>query len=114
MMSDGKVCEHCLLGILVYSLYGTKRVYECELGIKYMHKDLLAGFTDPCDGYYCGTGKRGEKWSPKYNRISYSQMRKSEECISNERREKEDRKKQANKLRKQAEELLLQARDLDK
>jgi hypothetical protein len=113
-MSDGKVCEHCLLGILVYSLYGQKRVYECELGIKYMHKDLLAGFTDTCDGYYCGNGKRGEAWVPKYERISYSQMRKSEECLSDERREKEYNSEKANKLRKQAEELLMQARDLEK
>jgi len=37
-----KVCEHCLIGMLLTSMCGRFRVYECELGIH--DKDWLAGF----------------------------------------------------------------------
>lgn len=112
-MSDGKTCEHCLIGITCYSLYGKFKVYECEKGERYMQQDLIAGFIEPCYGYHCGTGKRGETWKPKYKRIPTSQMRKSESCIQDEEEESESRRKDADSLKKQALELLLKAKELE-
>lgn len=113
-MQDGKVCTHCLLGIVCLSLYGKFRVYECEKGIEYMCKDLLAGFVEPCDGYHCGYGKRGEKWRPKYKRIHWSEMRKSEDCIQDEKEDTEKRHREAEQLRKEAMDLMVKAKELEK
>lgn len=108
---DSKVCEHCLLGVAIYTFYGRYRVYECELNI--YPKDCLAGFYEPCRGYHCGTGKRGEDWKPKYKQISESDMRKSKDCLDDEREERRYRDEKAARLRKEAEELLLKARELE-
>jgi len=113
-MRDGKVCEHCLLGIVMISFYGNFRVYECEKGIEYEPKDWLAGFSNPCEGFHCGTGKRGEKWTPTYKRILMSQMRKSKSCIEDEKKEAEKRRKEAEELRKEALILIRKADALEK
>ena len=107
----GKVCEHCQIGMALYTFYGRQRVYECALN---QHsKDCLAGFYEPCEGYHCGNGKRGEDWKPKYKQISISSMKKSEECLQQESEEKHDRDQKAARLRKEAEKLLLEARELE-
>lgn len=107
-----KVCEHCQIGMSLYTFYGRQRVYECALNQH--HKDCLAGFYEPCEGYHCGNGKRGEDWKPKYKQIPIDQMKKSEECLQQELEEKQERDQKAARLRKEAEELLLKARDLEK
>jgi len=106
-----KVCEHCQIGMSLYTFYGRQRVYECKLNL--YPKDCLAGFYEPCEGYHCGNGKRGEDWKPKYKQISISSMKKSEECLQQELEEKRDRDQKAARLRKEAEKLLLQARELE-
>lgn len=106
-----KVCEHCLLGMVLYSLYGNFRVYECKLNIH--NKDCLAGFYEPCNGYYCSVGKR-ETLKPKYKLIEERDMKKSEDCLQQEKEELQERKEKADRLRKEAEELLFKAREIEK
>ena len=116
-----EVCEHCLIGILVTSMYGRFRVYECEMGIH--DKDWLAGFERPCVAHpSCETSKQVLKsynhgkdkgWEReykfRYKRIPFSEMRKSEECIRQEREMEAARKKEAEQLRAKAIELIRQA-----
>jgi hypothetical protein len=98
-------------------------MYECE---KNRHqKEWLAGFEEPCTGSrWCGNETRkivsygGEKeWEytfhPDYKTIPRSKMRKSEDCLRQEREDRESNEKEASRLRKEASELLLKARDLD-
>jgi hypothetical protein len=106
------VCEHCLIGMSIYSLYGRQRVYECDLDLH--QKDCLAGFFEPCDGSSCGNYNRNKgEWIFKYKQISSSFMRKSEECLQQEREERQEREEKARRLRKKAEELLLRAGELE-
>lgn len=112
-MRDGKVCEFCLRGEILDSLWGCFTLYECEKGVDYMQKYLRA-FPDPCEGFYCGTGKRGEIWKPKYKRIDMSKMRKSESRIKQEREDKEKRQREAEILRKKAINLLRDADELER
>lgn len=121
MYSD-KVCEHCRIGMKLYSLYGTFRVYEC---IKDIHpKDWLAGFNEPCDGNYCTDRKKntfaqvkaGAPWytyTRRYKQISRSEMKKSEDCIRQEEEERKEKKKEAERLRSKAEDLIIKARSLE-
>jgi hypothetical protein len=106
-----EVCEHCQIGMSLYTFYGRQRVYECDLN--QYPKDCLAGFFEPCEGYHCGNGKRGDDWKPKYKQIPIFRMKKSEECLQQEREEQKDRDDKARRLRKEAEELLLKARELE-
>lgn len=117
-MIDGKVCEHCLLGMVLFSLMGRFRVYECEKVEEYEYKDLLTRFYNICEGYHCGVDykdeKRERRWKPKYKRIPSSEMRKSESCIRQEKEDAEDRKKKADRLRKDAMELMCEAQELER
>ncbi len=117
------ICEHCRIGIAMYGLYGRVRVYECVLNKR--HKKWLAGFEEPCDGAPCTTsnlvlkGKGKDKYWDRvcnfpYKLIPIDQMQKSEDCLKQEREEKKEREEKAAKLRKEAEDLLLKARELDK
>jgi len=120
-----KVCEHCLIGMLLTSMCGRFRVYECELGIH--DKDWLAGFGEPCVAYpSCGTSKlvlrsynngKDKGWEReykfKYKRIPISEMRKSGECIRQEQEEEAARKKGAEGLRAKAMDLLRRADTLE-
>jgi len=120
-----KVCEHCLIGILLSSMYGRFRVYECELGIH--DKDFLAGFEEPCVAYpSCGTSKlvlksynngKDKGWEReykfKYKRIPISKMRKSEDCLRQEREEAADRKEGVERIRTEAMNLLRRADALE-
>lgn len=118
---SGTVCEHCLIGIELISMMGRSRVYECEKGIH--PKDCLAGFFEPCDGYpSCFSEGRekvkgmwvyNRKFRFRYKRIPVSQMKKSEDCIRDEKEEAEKRRKEVERLRKGAEDLLLKARELE-
>jgi hypothetical protein len=112
-MIDGKVCEFCLDGEVLDSLWGRFRLYECEKGVDYMQK-YLGAFPDPCEGFHCGTGKRGETWKPKYKRIDMSKMRKSKSCIKQEKEDKEKRQKEAEVLRNKAIDLLRNADELER
>lgn len=73
----------------------------------------MAGFYEPCNGYYCSVGKR-ETLRPKYKLVNEYDMKKSEECLQQEVEENRDRDQKVERLRKEAEELLLKARELEK
>ncbi len=122
MYSD-KVCEHCRIGRNLYSFYGTFRVYEC---VKDIHsKDWLAVFEKPCDGSYCVTkkmcswkeAKKHGDWFYRYKfpykLIPRSEMKKSEDCIRQEKEERKEKKEEAERLRSQAEDLFIKARLLE-
>jgi len=125
MVVSDEVCEHCLIGMLLTSMYGRFRVYECELGIH--DKDWLAGFEEPCVAHpSCGTSKRVLKsynhgkdkgWEReykfKYKRIPISEMRKSKDCIWQEQEEATDRKKEVERIRTEAMDLMRRADALE-
>jgi len=54
MEVSDEVCEHCLIGITIESLWGPFQVYECELD-QYRNKEWSAGFEEPCEGHRCKT-----------------------------------------------------------
>ncbi|MEW5907997.1 MAG: hypothetical protein AB1643_02360 [Patescibacteria group bacterium] len=122
-MYKDKVCEHCLIGMKVYSFYGPFRVCECAKDIH--PKNWTAGFEEPCDGYpSCFTRtqntfaqvKKGAPWYEykfKYKLIPRNEMRKSESCLRQEEEEKKEREEKAKRLRAQAEDLLIKARSLE-
>ena len=113
---DGKCCEHCLIGGTILTMYGRVQVYECELGNRNSDKDCCIGFFEPCD-YYHGCFTSRSVWPSKenrpakfkYNRISKTDMRKSKECLKEERKQQEENAKERERLRNEAFELLKRA-----
>lgn len=114
------VCEHCRINIMVYGLYGKFRTYVCARGIKI--GELLAGSDTPCKGHHqpsCYSSIDGKRHSPlpgkfRYKMIPFSEMKKSEDCLKEEKREKEEKKVEATRMRYEAEDLLIKARKLEK
>ncbi len=113
---DGMVCEHCLIGGSVLSMYGRVRVFECELGHRNNDKDCCIGFFEPCDYYpNCFTSrstwpsKENRPAKFKYTRIPRSEMRKSVECLKEEKEDENKKNKEREQLRDKAFELLKQA-----
>lgn len=116
---DGKCCEHCLIGGSILSMYGRVRVFECELGHRNSDRDCCIGFFEPCDYYpNCFTSRStwpSEKDLPakfKYNRIPRTEMRKSSECLKEEKEEEDRKNKERERLRNKAFELLKEADDI--
>lgn len=110
---DGMCCEHCLIGSKVLSMMGWIRVFECEKGFRDSDRDCLSGFFDPCDYYQtCFTDRMHSKDGKahfRYKRIKRSEMRKSENCLKDEKEEQEHNAKERERLRNEAFELLKQA-----
>jgi hypothetical protein len=116
---DGKCCEHCLIGGTIITMYGKARVYECELGQRNSDRDCCIGFFEPCD-YYPGCFTSRSTWPSKldrpakfkYERIEQSKMRKSKECLKEEKEDQDRISKERENLRNQALELLKKAESL--
>jgi hypothetical protein len=98
-------------------MMGTIRVFECELHHRDSDRDCCIGFFEPCDYYpNCFTTSRSV-WPSKenrpskfkHNRISMSEMKKSERCLREEKEEQERNAKERERLRNEAFELLKQA-----
>lgn len=114
-MYGDKVCEHNRIGMWMDSLWGGHRAYECEKNVR--PSNCAGGFEEPCSGYidcYEKGPSRRPDWSKfKYKLIPFSEMKKSESCLRQEKKEEAERKEKARKLRSQAEGLLAEARSLD-
>ena len=113
---DGKCCEHCLVGGTILTMMGRARVYECELEKRNSDRDCCIGFFEPCDYYpRCFTSRSvwpsKENLPPvfKYNRVDISKMRKSKNCLKEEKEDLEKKIKEREKLRNEAFELLKRA-----
>jgi hypothetical protein len=112
-------CEHCLIGGTILTMYGHARVYECELGHRNNDRDCCIGFFEPCDYYpNCFTfrstwpSKRDLPAKFKYTRIRKSDMRKSKECLKEEKEDQERITKERERLRNKAFELMREAENL--
>ena len=113
---DDMCCEHCLIGGTILTMYGRVRVFECELGHRNSDRDCCIGFFEPCD-YYSNCFTSRSTWPSKrdlpakfkYNRIPRSEMRKSKECLKEEKEDGERKNKEREQLRNKAFELLKQA-----
>lgn len=116
---DEMCCEHCLIGGSIFSMYGRIRVFECELGYRNSNRDCCIGFFEPCD-YYPNCFTSRSTWPSKedrpakfkYARIKKSDMRKSKECVKEEKENQERINKEKEHLRNKAFELLKEAESL--
>ncbi len=126
MNTSDEVCEHCLIGVVIDSLWGPFQVYKCELD-QYHGQEWLGGFEKPCEGHQCKTEKqvlrsynhgKDKRWEWeykfRYKRIPRDQMRKSEDCLRQEREEEAARKGKAEALRRKAMEILREADQVER
>lgn len=121
-MDEQGVCEHCRINILVSGLYGRFRTYTCARDIKI--GELMVGADTPCKGHhqpscYSSVEQSFEKRHSsakkfRFKMIPLSEMKKSEDCLAEEEKEKEDKKNEISKLRIQAGFLTSKARRLEK
>ena len=110
-------CEHNRKSVIARTLYGNFRTYSCALD-KRRGGDMIWKFSEPCVAE-CTTHIRDPKTGERrhlfpYKRIDFNDIPKDDEALRQEAKEKAERKEKADKMRREALNLIKQADRLDK